>query len=211
MRGHQIAVLGGHPFSVLVGHQNSLMYCPSRVFSKMSVVRKGNTGRFWVCKSCGVGKFNQWFAYMTHRRLCTIDTASSSLTIADHAANDDVSVLPVHQEVVNEFVVDDEVIVHNDANEDENDDNDIVGDDDEINDERLEFSEDIALYVNERETLRYRTKFMKWGLAGPGGETMNGKASSYNAAQVVTLRFLQTLETGDSLSLQRQQGILDNA
>jgi hypothetical protein len=148
---------------------------------------------------------------MTHRRLCTVDTASSSLTIADHAANDDVPVLPVHQEVVNEFVVDDEVIVHNDANEDENDDNDIVGDDDEINDERLEFSEDIALYVNERETLRYRTKFMKWGLAGPGGETMNGKASSYNAAQVVTLRFLQTLETGDSLSLQRQQGILDNA
>ena len=83
--------------------------------------------------------------------------------------------------------------------------------DDEIDNDRLEFSEDIELYVNERAVLLYRIKFMRWGMAGAGSETMNGKATSYNTAQAVTLQFLQTLETGEPLSLQRQQGILNNA
>jgi hypothetical protein len=95
-----------------------------------------------------------------------------------------------------------------DENEKKDDDED---DDAEDNDEMEVSSEDTELGDHEPAVLRYRTKFMRWGLAGAGGETMNGKASSYNLSEKVLLQFLQTLETGDPLSYARQQCILDNA
>ena len=74
-----------------------------------------------------------------------------------------------------------------------------------------EHSEDIALYANDRDDLRYCGTFLRWGMVGASAITTDGEDVSNNLPQTVTLRFLQCLETGDPMSYARQQSILTNA
>jgi hypothetical protein len=147
---------------------------------------------------CGQSNFTQYNAFIRHRSRCSSTSRQNNGNHHQpHASIDN----DIHG---NDYTPDDIVV--------EEIDNDIDGPViDEDGADRDEFDEDIALYVNDRADLFYRNQFMTWGFAGVGGETMNGKASSYNTAQMVTLRFLQTLETGDPMSMARMQGILQNA
>jgi hypothetical protein len=174
--------------------------------------------RTWSCPTCGDEDFFSYSAFMRHRRMCARSHAVHDDVEMTHEAFDSDSNEPgndavafndnqppggLHENDIEELLLEDDVNA-----------GDVVvpvlqAHEQNIDDD--EFSEDIALFVNDRATLRFRTKFMRWGLAGAGGETMHGAAGSYNAAQLVTLRFLQTLETGDPMSLLRQQGILSNA
>ena len=146
---------------------------------------------------------------MRHRRLCTrvfVDDTDSDSNEPGHDAvafNDNQPPGGLHVNDIAELLVEDNEVAGDGVPVEEVHEQ-IISDDDEV-------SEDIVLYVDDRETLRYRTKFMRWGLAHAGVQTMQGVAGSYNAAQLVTLKFLKTLETGDPMSLLRQQGLLKNA
>jgi hypothetical protein len=150
---------------------------------------------------------------MSHRRYCVRVDGNDSAEESDGgdsahglAAGNENAVIEYDDDIVNDDNHE-EVI---DADFDMGDGHDNVEDDD-VGIEDHNEDEDIALYVNDDADIRYRMKFMRWGLAGAGGETMNGRATSYNEAHLTTLRFLKALETGDPMSLARQQTLLTNA
>ena len=168
-------------------------------------------GSRWVCISCGAKHFRSFAAFMGHRRYCVqaipllVDEQGDSSDSEDaDAAND---IVEDDDEVEDDIIVEVEDVhdIVNDAHFE------IVDSDDDVDNEAVDDihdhneDEDIALYINDGADMRYRMKFMRWGLAGAGGEDMNGKSSSYNEAQLTTLEFLKTLETGDPLSYARQQ------
>jgi hypothetical protein len=64
-------------------------------------------------------------------------------------------------------------------------------------------SESASILLEEDFNFEYYMQFLRWG--------SSQNSTSYSVPQLVSLRFLQALETGDSLSTARQQTLLNNA
>jgi hypothetical protein len=164
----------------------------------------------WVCSHCA-RSFSAWNSYCRHRRWCKPPSDSTTL-VASLNDHDDVVASAVDNVVVPQVDIGNDGLEFAVFFEDEVDDYvppEAVSDSDDDDDE---FSEDIALFVHDGVALRYRSKFLHWGYSEDGsGPYTTGSEHPYSLPQLVTLRFLLALETGDPLSYNRQQVLLANA
>jgi hypothetical protein len=153
----------------------------------------------WVCPTCEDFTFTSYGALQRHLRQWHTGSSSAVQNEGnDSEGNDNHIVVRLTSDVENGSVVTQQGGSHIVSSVEGDVSPRCVSNEDE--------SVSSSTYLEEAGNLNYFTQFMDWGSL-----KKDAGVGTYTDPQLVSLRFLQALETGDSLSMARQQTLLSNA